>query len=237
MASHFETVQYNSLGMVSGCPDEFLRSTFVFFDDLFFGNTSGTDSHFLWHIIHRLLAWLHHLIRHKVPWFWYFHQVHHSQKELNLFTDFRVHFVDHLIANTVIIFPLSVFAYDAPEILLFLFFSMFYTRFYHGNVRTNMGPLRYILITPQLHRIHHSSRREHQDKNFGVLFCIWDRLFGTFLEDGTYPETGISDEAFPCLEQSGAWGILQNAAAQIAYPFQKIYASTVDAARSLPTIR
>ena len=160
-----------------------------------------------WHPALRFIAaalladftrWLSHLIRHKVPLFWRFHAVHHSQRNLNLFTDARVHPVDRMISATLRFLPLMMFSNATVVILLWAIFETIYPKFYHGNIRLNLGPLRYILVTPQSHRIHHASEAPYRDKNFGFTFSIWDRLFGTHhKDDNAYPETGVQDEAYP----------------------------------------
>jgi len=144
------------------------------------------------------LYWLQHYINHKVPWFWEMHTVHHSQKEVNFFTDFRYHIVEYVIRHTVLIIPFFILRMDIPTIVWFSIFRNQYTHFYHGNIKTNLGFLKYILVTPQSHRVHHSVLSEHQDKNFGAVFSIWDFLFGTQVMDfNVYPKSGIKDERFP----------------------------------------
>jgi sterol desaturase/sphingolipid hydroxylase (fatty acid hydroxylase superfamily) len=132
-------------------------------------------------------------------------RVHHSQKELNFFTDFRYHVVEYVVRHTFLVIPFLVLAVEAPTIILFAIFQRWYTRVYHGNIRTNLGPLRYLLVTPQSHRVHHSIEGRHRDRNFGSLFSIWDRLFGTqYRRYDEYPDTGIEDAAFPSKEAAGS---------------------------------
>jgi hypothetical protein len=117
---------------------------------------------------------------------------------LNFFTDLRYHILEHIVRHTWLVIPFLMLQVDPPQIVWFSLFAKWYTRFYHGNLRTNLGPLRFVLVTPQSHRIHHSIERSHRDTNFGSLFSIWDRLFGTqYRGYDEYPETGIEDEAFP----------------------------------------
>jgi sterol desaturase/sphingolipid hydroxylase (fatty acid hydroxylase superfamily) len=100
--------------------------------------------------------------------------------------------------------------------------ARWYTRFYHGNIRTNLGPLRYVLVTPQSHRIHHSIEPRHLDTNFGALFSIWDRLFGTqYRGHDEYPETGIADAAFPHEAKGDLRSLLVTPLAQMAYPLRR----------------
>lgn len=144
------------------------------------------------------LEWLHHLIRHKVPVLWAFHTIHHSQRSLNPMTDARYHVVEYFVASLVMFIPGTLLDLGAESMTAWLVARSWYTRFYHGNIRLTLGPLRYVLVTPQSHRIHHSRLPEHRDRNMGVLLCVWDRLFGTHSDDPRYPETGIEDDqGFP----------------------------------------
>lgn len=166
------------------------------------------------------LAYVHHWVRHKVGIFWLFHTVHHSQRELNLFTDMRYHIVEYVIAHTVRFVPLLALNLNPPEILGYLLAHQWYTRFCHGNIRTNLGPLRFILVTPQSHRVHHSPHRRHWDVNFGVIFSVWDRLFGThYRNDREYPRTGIPDHDFPVEESAGLAALFWTPIRQHIYPF------------------
>lgn len=171
-------------------------------------------------LVSDFMAWFHHLVRHKVPWFWQFHIIHHSQQQMNLFTDLRNHPIDTLIAYTVRFVPLVSLTSHAvfPTAAGWVFFNRWYTHFYHANLKTNFGPLRYVLVTPQSHRIHHSVREEHQDRNFGVLFSFWDRIFGTLYRDyDDYPPTGVADVDF----RSGS-GFATSLVRQLVFPFRQI---------------
>ena len=149
-------------------------------------------------VVGDFLAWLHHLIRHKVRAFWLFHEVHHAQRHMNQWTNERVHLVDGLVAMAIQALPLLVLGVPSFETGAFVVAAAWYTRLYHANVRGNFGVLRYLLVTPQSHRLHHSLQPEHEDQNFGVIFSVWDRLFGTLNRDATvYPETGVTDPRFP----------------------------------------
>lgn len=168
------------------------------------------------------LYWLQHYVNHKVPWLWQIHAVHHSQKEINFFTDFRYHIIEYIIRYTILVIPFLIFAINTPTVIVFAIISSWYTRFYHGNIRTNLGPLRHILVTPQSHRVHHSKSPEHRDINFGSLFCIWDRLFKTQYHGySEYPETGIDDAAFPHEQKQGPLKTLLMPLRQMLYPLRK----------------
>ncbi len=174
--------------------------------------------------------WLSHLVRHKVPLFWSFHAVHHSQSDLNIFTDARGHPIDSMISSTIRLFPMMVFGNPVPVIMAWLIFETIYPKFYHANIRLNMGPLRYLLVTPQSHRVHHGIDVAYRDTNFGFTFSIWDRMFGTqYPDDFDYPDTGIEDKAFPQEAGLQPLPLVRVLIQQLVYPFKRI-AGSVDAA-------
>ena len=167
--------------------------------------------------------WLQHWVNHKVPWFWEFHAVHHSQPELNFFTDYRYHVVEYFVRHTILSIPFSVLTFDTPTIVIVSLMTGWCSKFYHGNIRANLGLLKYLLVTPQSHRVHHSKENKHRDKNFGSILSVWDYLFGTQYRDyDEYPDTGIRDDAFP-MEGARQWSdLLVTPIIQMAYPFRKI---------------
>ena len=170
------------------------------------------------------LGWFNHYLRHKVSWLWEFHKVHHSQEELNLFTDSRYHIVEYIISRTIRVFPLLMLSINTPTIVFYVVFLKWYPRFYHANIKVSFGPLRYIFVTPQFHRIHHSTQHEHYDSNFATLFSFWDRLFGTFYEDEkSFPKVGLGKSNFPNeLDEKGIFGLVKTFFLQFIFPFKAI---------------
>lgn len=171
-----------------------------------------------------LLEWFSHMLTHKVPILWKFHQVHHSQQELNIFTEFREHPVDGIMRATIRFIPMLSLE---PEIAVWTFvgwslFKAWQGHFIHGNVKTNLGWLRYVMISPQAHRIHHSIDQKHYDKNFGVTFSIWDQIFNTYYRKyDEYPQLlGIKDDQFPVAQKAGWAGFILIPFRQIIYPFR-----------------
>jgi len=169
-----------------------------------------------------LLGWLHHLVRHKVQTLWHFHAVHHAQREMNMLTDVRVHPLDRIACQTIQFVPLFMVDASFPVITSWVLFHQAWTKFCHANVRLGCGPLRYLLVTPQSHRIHHSFAERHTDRNFGVVFSIWDRMFGTHYEAvDEYPECGILDPTFPMENGRTPAALLRSTWAQLVYPFRQ----------------
>lgn len=170
-----------------------------------------------------LLFWATHLVRHHVPALWYFHAVHHSQKELNFFTEYRVHPIDDLFVFTIGVIPLFMVQQGFETILAVVWIRHWHTRIYHSNIRTNFGFLRYLLVTPQSHRVHHSIEPRHHDRNFGLTFSVWDHLFGTqYRGYDEYPETGINDLDFPFEQERHRFGELGTFFGQLLYPFRAL---------------
>lgn len=169
------------------------------------------------------LNWFHHWVRHKVTAFWHFHVIHHSQREMNLFTDLRVHSVEYVIAQAITFLPLFLFPLTHPAIMGYGAVMIWFTRLIHANVRTNFGPLRHVLVSPQYHRIHHSIELRHRDRNFGVVLTVWDRLFGTlYPQYDEYPPTGVEGVDFqpPAGFTPGGW--LGSFSRQLVYPFRQL---------------
>jgi len=162
-----------------------------------------------------------HYIHHKVPWLWNLHAVHHSQKELNFFTDFRYHVLEYVLREIFLVIPFLILAVDATAFVFYSIARQWYTHFYHANIKTNLGPLRYILVTPQSHRVHHSFTTRHWDKNFGSVFVFWDFLFRTQYKGwDEYPETGIPDELFPHEKKTDLLSLLTMPVRQMIYSFE-----------------
>ena len=172
-------------------------------------------------VFNDLLHWTHHFLRHKIKPLWYFHMIHHSQREMNLFADVRSHFVETFFALGLVFIPLNMFSVSFANTGWLYFIPVLYFRLYHANIKTNLGPLKYIFVTPQSHRIHHSLERKHWDKNYGFIFTIWDQVFGTQYKGyDEYPDTGVGDVNFP-VERSFT-GVLKTFFVQLSYPFQQL---------------
>jgi len=168
------------------------------------------------------INWFSHYLKHRVPLFWRFHSVHHSAINLSLFTDARVHVGEFFINRTLSVLPFFVIGGDATvAVPLYLVGRLWYARFEHANVRMNFGPLRHVLVSPQYHRMHHSIEARDVDMNFAGIFPIWDRLFGTQVDDrDRYPDTGINDPEFPRARSRNPIALLRAYGAQFLYPFR-----------------
>ena len=144
------------------------------------------------------LEWAAHIVHHKVRVLWRLHSVHHSQPELNAFSDQRIHPVEYLTDNFLQFLPLVMLNFGVSFSIWYTAIRLWHSRLTHANVRTNFGIFRFILVTPQSHRVHHSIERRHWDCNYGGLLSIWDHLFGTqYRGYDEYPATGVQGSGLP----------------------------------------
>lgn len=169
------------------------------------------------------MGWFHHVLRHKISAVWQFHAVHHSTRFFNIFSRNRIHPIDIIFADQISFLPFLYFHQYLGEVAMLYFFKLCVDLMAHSNVRMNYGPLRYILVTPQSHRIHHSFLPQHRDKNFGVALSIWDYIFGTqYRRYDEYPDIGIEDQAYPEERGHRPLQILKTFAGQMIYPFRVV---------------
>ena len=124
-----------------------------------------------------------HVLLHAFPPLWRCHMVHHSDPDFDTTTGVRFHPIEIVISLGVKM--AAVLALGAPPVAVILFEVLLNgtSLFNHGNVRLPGGAdrvLRLFLVTPDMHRVHHSIRRAETNSNFGFNFPWWDRLFGTY---------------------------------------------------------
>jgi sterol desaturase/sphingolipid hydroxylase (fatty acid hydroxylase superfamily) len=151
--------------------------------------------------------------------------VHHAQRELNAFTAFRAHPVDTAVFKSIQFLPLFVLRNGLEGSTVLVFAYVGWTHLVHSNIRTDLGPLRFVFVSPQAHRVHHSIDARHYEHNYGVVFSLWDRLFGTRWHGrDDYPDTGVDDPAFPVEQIDPGWrgvaSALRSVARQIAHPLR-----------------
>jgi len=172
-------------------------------------------------LLSEFILWFNHFVRHKVRVLWLFHAIHHSQKEINAFTDDRDHVVDAILESLFMFLPF--FFFQLPNfyaVAAIGWYLPIHNRFIHANIKMNLGWLGWVITSPQFHRVHHSAEPEHLDKNFGVHLSLFDYLFGTACRStNVYPQTGIADSQFPLEGDLKWWQLPGNWFKQTIYPF------------------
>ncbi len=132
-------------------------------------------------VMEQLTYWIHRMF-HKVDFLWRIHAVHHTDTEIDVTTSHRHHTLEPMI-NALIVTPI-IFALGAPFIILAMYNFMHtaVSLFSHSNIvlpKKLDAILRWIIVTPDFHRMHHSSEKQFTNSNYSAIFPWWDHLFGT----------------------------------------------------------
>jgi sterol desaturase/sphingolipid hydroxylase (fatty acid hydroxylase superfamily) len=140
-----------------------------------------------------LIYWQHRLF-HRVPMFWRIHRVHHADPHLDASTGLRFHPLE--IALSLIVKITAVLLLGAPVLAILIFEVVLNATsiFNHSNIKLPVKLdklLKTVIVTQSMHRIHHSQVVHETDSNFGFNLSIWDRLFGSYIEEAANGDEGI----------------------------------------------
>lgn len=164
-----------------------IRATSLFFiaqrfagHGLLHGLEEGPFKWIVTFLLYDLAIYFWHVINHHNDFLWRFHKVHHSDKAFNLTTGFRFHALDLFIEIPYKCLFVILIGVDAHIVLAMEAIQLVFILFHHSNtIIPNEDRLSRFIITPSLHRSHHSALRQEHDSNYGIVFSVWDRLFGT----------------------------------------------------------
>ncbi|MBO6688799.1 MAG: sterol desaturase family protein [Henriciella sp.] len=151
-----------------------------------------------------LAIWFQHLISHKVPLFWRFHRVHHADRDLDASSALRFHPIEIAASS---LYKLVLVFLLGPSVIAVILFEVVLNAsamFNHANLalpRWLDRILRTILVTPDMHRVHHSVHSHEHDTNFGFCLSLWDRIFGTYTSE---PQDGHIDMKIGLSDQQDA---------------------------------
>ncbi|MFT6070767.1 MAG: sterol desaturase/sphingolipid hydroxylase (fatty acid hydroxylase superfamily) [Bacteriovoracaceae bacterium] len=132
-----------------------------------------------------LVIYYQHILTHKIPFLWKFHQVHHSDRDLDITSALRFHPVEIILSMMLKSMVISLMGADPKGVLVFELILSSMAIFNHANLYIHPRVeklLRYVFVTPQMHIIHHSEERYESDSNYGFNFSFWDRIFKTYTE-------------------------------------------------------
>lgn len=135
-------------------------------------------------LIFDFAIWAQHLITHKVPLLWRLHRVHHADVDLDVTTAIRFHPVEIALSMLLKIGLVYLLGPAALAVILFEILLNGTAMFNHANIKlspTMDRVLRLVLVTPDMHRVHHSVDRDEHDSNYGFALSIWDRMFRTYI--------------------------------------------------------
>jgi sterol desaturase/sphingolipid hydroxylase (fatty acid hydroxylase superfamily) len=141
-----------------------------------------------------MLIYFQHRVFHAVPLLWRLHRVHHADPELDASSGLRFHPVEILLS--LAIKGVAVVALGAPPeaVLVFEVLLNATALFNHANVAIPAWldrPLRRVLVTPDMHRVHHSEIKRETNSDFGFCLSVWDRMFGTYIAEPAKGQTGM----------------------------------------------
>ena len=146
--------------------------------------------------------WIHRA-QHQFNWWWSLHSLHHSQRQMTMWTDNRNHLLDSILVDFLIVVAAQLIGVPPSQFIAIVAFTQLSESFQHSNLKLWFGTIgERLWISPRFHRLHHSIGIGHEKAgkntlgghNFGVLLPWWDMLFGTANFDLRYDATGVRDQ-------------------------------------------
>lgn len=163
--------------------------------------TRGSNNLGVVHVVGAILlldSWTYvwHRLNHKIPFLWRFHRVHHADREMDVSTAGRFHLGEIVMSSALRIPLIALFGVYAWELVLYETIMFAVVQFHHANVTVPARvdrALRMLIVTPYMHKVHHSRIRIETDSNYSSLFSFWDRIGRSFRirEDPEAIEFGI----------------------------------------------
>ena len=130
-------------------------------------------------------AYLAHFVEHKVKPLWMVHLVHHTDHKVDTTTANRHHPIESVIRFVFTLLGVFVVGTPIAIVMLYQSMSLIFTQFTHANIKISPKVdkfLSYFIVSPDMHKVHHHNMLPYTDSNYGNIFSIWDRIFGTYLE-------------------------------------------------------
>ena len=142
-------------------------------------------------IVYDLCSYGAHYVSHFNRFFWATHVLHHSAEHYNLTVSFRQSWAQNL--KLIFFLPVALFGFHPIIFFVVNQIGVLFQFWQHTECIRKLHPVvEYLIVTPSNHRVHHGSDEKYLDKNFGVIFMIWDRLFGTYQPEQEKPTYGIT---------------------------------------------
>jgi len=142
-------------------------------------------------IFQDFMFYILHTVDHYVRFFWAVHVTHHSSQEFNLTVGFRSSVFQPLYRFLYFI-PLALTGFDGKDVMLMYSITQIYGILIHTQYIKKLGFVEKFLSTPSHHRVHHGSNTIYLDKNMGMVFIFWDKLFGTYQEEQEEVRYGLT---------------------------------------------
>ncbi len=129
-------------------------------------------------------AYLAHYVEHRVKPLWMVHIVHHTDHSVDTTTGNRHHPIESVIRFSFTLLGIFIVGTPIALVMIYQALSLIFTQLTHANIKMPKGldkALSYVIVSPDMHKIHHHYRLPYTDSNFGNIFSIWDRIFGTYM--------------------------------------------------------
>lgn len=130
-------------------------------------------------------GWLVHITEHKVPLLWRFHVIHHADNNVDVTTGLRHHPIESVLRGLFMFAGILVSGAPMYAVMIFQTILVLATAFTHANISLPKKLdtlLSYMLVSPNMHKVHHHYKQPYTDSNYGAILSIWDRTLGTFLK-------------------------------------------------------
>lgn len=144
---------------------------------------AGPAAFFFLFIGQEFCYYVYHRAAHRVGWFWATHAVHHSSNELSLVAALRLGWTGKLTGTAIFFAPLIWLGFAPQAVAAAVAVNLLYQFWLHASWIPKLGWLEWVFNTPSHHRVHHGSNAEYLDCNYGGVLIIFDRLFGSFVEE------------------------------------------------------
>src|SRR5882762_10287385 len=139
-------------------------------------------------VVDFVIYWIHRA-QHTFDPLWRTHAWHHSIEQMYWFSGFRTSFLHSFMYNIPqVVIPVTLFKLSPAEAGIGYSIGLLIQFWEHTNLKVNVGPLAWLIITPAYHRIHHSAT-VHRGKNLGTTFSLWDRMFGTYVDPASVADS------------------------------------------------
>ncbi|MGY8767741.1 MAG: sterol desaturase family protein [Pirellulales bacterium] len=155
--------------------------------------------------------YLWHRANHVIPFLWCFHRMHHSDNQMDVTSATRFHLCEHLISATLRLGLILLLGLSVSHLVVYHALMVFTTQFHHANISLGRFDkwVRLVIVSPDMHKVHHSREQVETDSNYSVVLSIWDRIGRTFQlrDDPNTIEFGLDDYDEP--KWQTVWGMLK----------------------------
>ncbi len=141
-----------------------------------------------------LSLYFQHVMFHALPLFWRFHRVHHTDLDFDITTGLRFHPFEMVISILIKFMTITALGVPVLAVVIFEIILNAASMFSHSNIKIHSAieqMTRWFIVTPDMHRIHHSVSENETNSNFGFFISVWDRLFGTYTKEPKEGHTGM----------------------------------------------